>query len=106
MAKRTIIKFTPLELVINPEHPGLEKQFKNNEFLNTLYKQVTDEFVKIPKINKKFTKVTLFNVNNLGLSVSVNKEQFSKIIDHIIVHYTKLEDYKKCAELIKLKGKL
>ena len=54
----------------------------------------------------KDNEVKLFSITNLDCFLLLKKSNFPKVIDKTIKFYEAKEDYDKCAELIKLKGKV
>ncbi len=102
MAKK---KFIPLDITLKFEHPDdLDVVFKDEELLGKIYDGVT---MAIENIGiKKSPKITIITLSNMDLAINLQKKNYKKVLDKAIEFYTKKEDYNKCIELTKLKGKL
>ena len=67
-----------------------------NEAIDTIKIALTD--------NKKTAKVLY--IPNLGCSVTIEKQNFPKVLDTAIKFYESQEDYTKCAQLVSLKKRI
>ena len=58
------------------------------------------------EVENKENKATILFLTNLRYALVVSKDNFSNLIDNVVSHFEKLEDYEKCKELIELKKEL
>ncbi len=93
---------------------SLEILYDHKEELNELienldfHQLLLDESIKVieESLKIKENEVKLFSITNLDCFILLKKSNFTKVIDQTIKFYESKEDYNKCAELIKLKGKV
>lgn len=74
------------------------------DFKKYVYEETLKALSFAIKHNK--TKCTPFKIGEIDTLVSISKEKFVPVIDSIISFYEKQENFKKCDELVKLKGKI
>lgn len=83
----------PLPLNINfqkPEDllPLLEKKEYKKLLIEECYKHIKD--------NLKSDKISLFNIVNLGIIISIKSENFKVCLENILKHFESSEDYDSC----------
>lgn len=54
-------------------------------------------------LDTNFSQAKIIYIPNLECSVIIYRRNFKVVIEEVIKFYEKQEDYKKCAELVKLK---
>jgi hypothetical protein len=92
-----------LELFFDDES-DLEILIETKEFHDLLFNEVI-RALKLAIENKE-NKATILFLTNLKSALIVNKENFAPLIDNVILHFERLENYEKCNELIELKNRL
>lgn len=73
------------------------------DFKKYIYDETTKALSFAIKNNKK--KIIPFKIEGIGTAISISQEKFQPILDNMILFYEKQENFKKCDELVKLKGK-
>lgn len=85
-----------------------------NIIMNALYDNVFDfvdgdELTRcvLRVISKPKTHAKAKQINRVGLSVDfvITRDDINETIDKLIAHLVELEEYEKCAELLKLRNK-
>jgi hypothetical protein len=92
-----------IELFFDDES-DLEILMETKEFHDLLFNEVI-RALKVA-IEKKENKATILLLTNLRYALIVTKDNFASLIDNVILHFEKLENYEKCNELVELKSKL
>jgi len=93
---------------------SLEILYDHKEELNELvesrdfHQLLLDESIKVieESLKAKENEVKLFSISNLDCFIILNRLDFPKVITKAIELYESLEDYDRCAELVKLKKKV
>lgn len=105
----------PKEIYIGTETPiGVWADDNKNIIMNALYDNVFD-FVDGDELNRCVlrviaqpkTHVNAKPLKRVGLSVDfiITRDDINETIDKLIGHLSDLEEYEKCAELVKLRNK-
>ena len=90
--------------IIYDHKEELEELIESRDF----HQLLLDESIKVieESLKMKENEVKLFSISNLDCFIILNKIDFPKVINKAIELYESLEDYDKCAELVKLKKKV
>ena len=105
MKKKSSKKYTPLNIRLEyGDSSDLDGLKENLEFKKLIYSETAAALTYLSQ-NKR-SKIDLFNLTNIGITVSVEKNDYQQILDSTLKFYGDLEDYDKCIELSKLKDKL
>jgi len=90
--------------IIYDHKEELEELIESKDF----HQLLLDESIKVieESLNMKKNEVKLFSISNLDCFIILNRLDFPKVITKAIQLYESLEDYDKCAELVKLKKKV
>lgn len=82
----------------------LDQLLHNDEFKELLIKESYKAISK--SIRRKTNKATIVTINNLGISINVDKKDFKSILEKVIKHFEIVEDYNECTKISKLIKKL
>jgi malonyl CoA-acyl carrier protein transacylase len=93
---------------------SVEILYDDKEDLNVLtesedfHKLLFDEVVSgiEEALETNFTQAKIIYIPNLECSVIIYRRNFKTAIEGVIRFYEQQEDYKKCAELVKLKNRI
>jgi hypothetical protein len=90
--------------IIYDHKEELEELIESKDF----HQLLLDESIKVieESLKVKGNEVKLFSISNLDCFITLNRLDFPKVISKAIQLYESLEDYDKCAELVKLKKKV
>jgi len=82
----------------------LDELLHNNEFKDLL---ILESYKAISKaMRRKINKATIVTINNLEISINVDKKDFKSILEKVIKYFEKIEDYNECSKISKLIKKL
>ena len=82
----------------------LQKLSTSEDFIDFI---IEDSYKTIKNaIKQNVEKVELFNILNLSLIVELEKKNFKKVLNRIIKHYIRYEEYEKCNEIKNIIEKL
>lgn len=105
MAKKSPKTYVPLDISLHfDDLDQLEKLETTPEFKDILFESVVEALIFVSK--SKDPKIALFRIPTLDMVITLSKENYNKVLENIIKHYTIKEEYNKCSELTKLKKKL
>jgi hypothetical protein len=82
----------------------LDQLLHNDEFKEILIKESYKAILK--SIRRKTLKATIVTINNLGVSINVDKKDFKPILEKAIKYFEIDENYNECSKIIKLIKKL
>ncbi|MEK6881848.1 MAG: hypothetical protein AABY22_19680 [Nanoarchaeota archaeon] len=98
-------KHIPLDITLQfTKEEQLENLKNDKDFKKLIFDEVEKTLVFLSENKSK--KTNFFIISNLGISISVVKKNYKKLVDSLIVYHTEKENYAKCSELTKLKEKL
>ena len=105
MSKTTpkIDKGTIIELIYDNKE-DLLKLAKKSEFCEFILNDSIKAIKKAIKYN--LSKITLFNIANLSITIELNKPQYKSVLIQAEKHYANIENYEKCSNIKKLIDKL
>ena len=90
-----------LNVEIVYDHADDLEQLQNSEQFNNLILQDAFEVVEKAASTKKKT-IPIVNIPNLGLQVSVERQNFKPILQKALQYYIQQEQYEKCEQVTKL----
>lgn len=98
----------------NPPTNNIDLFFMNEDDLdellvnNTFKKSIIIESYKsiLKALRRKAISATVITINNLEISINVDKENFKPILEKALVYFEKEEDYKECSKITKIIKKL
>ena len=90
-----------LNVEIVYDHADDLEQLQNSEQFSNLILQDAFEVVEKAASTKKKT-VPIVNIPNLGLQVSVERQNFKPILQKALQYYIQQEQYEKCEQVTKL----
>lgn len=82
----------------------LDQLLYDDEFKELLIKESYKVISK--SIRRKINKATIVTINNLGVSINVDKKDFKPILEKVIKHFESIENYNECSKISKLIKKL
>jgi hypothetical protein len=82
----------------------LEEMIENSKLNQFLIENIFEPLKQAIVKNK--AKCVLYEVGDFNYKVIVKKDEYKTLIDKILSHYEKKEDYDMCIELVKLKEKI
>ena len=90
-----------LNVEIIYDHVDDLQQLQDSDQFNNLILQDAFEVVEKAASTKKKT-VPIVNIPNLGLQVSVERQNFKPILQKALQYYIQQEQYEKCEQVTKL----
>ena len=102
MEKATNLKTTKIPVPFNIDlfflsENDLDHLANDKEFQTTIIKESYKAIAK--SIRRKSEKATLVTINNLQLSISLDKVNFETVLIKIREYFQSLEEYKECAKI-------
>lgn len=87
-----------LNVVLDPAYISdpellLESDNFKEKISEVTYKVIIDNIEHMPK------KITLFNLIDLGLKITITRKECYKFLNNMLDSYIKLEDFNKCEEI-------
>ena len=90
--------------ILYDDREDLDILTESEDFHKLLFDEVIVGIEEALETN--FTQAKIIYIPNLECSVIIYRRNFKAAIGEVIKFYEKQEDYKKCAELVRLKNKV